>query len=111
MKAYMIVTNDELELPVKIDIFGAKAAADYLGIPEQTFRTCLHRDSWCRKTHRYKAVVDEDATIRLRAEHKAEMDAHWKNKRAFDPAYRERRRIRDRERWKKKREQRISQLR
>ena len=111
MKAYMIVTNDKFELPVKMDIFGAKAAADYLGIPEQTFRTCLHRDSWCRKTHRYKAVVDEDATIRLRAEHKAEMDAHWKNKRAFDPAYRERRRIRDRERWKKKREQRISQLR
>lgn len=50
MKAYMIVTNDELELPVKMDIFGAKAAADYLGIPEQTFWTCLHRDSWCRKT-------------------------------------------------------------
>lgn len=24
MKAYMIVTNDELELPVKMDIFGAK---------------------------------------------------------------------------------------
>ena len=54
-------------------------------------------------------MVDEDATIRLREEHKAEMDAHWKNKRAFDPAYRERRRIRDRERWIKKREQRISQ--
>lgn len=44
MKAYMIVTNDEFELPVKMDIFGAKAAADYLGIPEQTLRTCLHRD-------------------------------------------------------------------
>lgn len=43
MKAYMIVTNDELELPVAMDIFGAKAAADYLGIPEQTLRTCLHR--------------------------------------------------------------------
>jgi hypothetical protein len=94
----MIVTNDEFELPVKMDIFGAKAAADYLGIPEQTLRTCLHRDSWCRKTHRYKAVVDEDATIRIRAEHKAEMDAHWKYKRAFDPAYRERRHKYDRER-------------
>ncbi len=109
MKAYMIVTNDELELSVKMDIFGAKAAADYLGIPEQTFRTCLHRDSWCRKTHRYKAVVDEDATIRLRAERKSEMDAHWKYKRAFDPSYRERRHKYDRERWKQKREQRISQ--
>ena len=45
MKAYMIVTNDELELPVKMDIFGAKSAANYLGITEQKFRKCLHRNS------------------------------------------------------------------
>lgn len=37
MKAYMIVTNDELELPVKMDIFGAKAAADYLGSRNRHF--------------------------------------------------------------------------
>ena len=108
MKAYMIVTNDELALPVKMDIFGAKSAANYLGITEQKFRKCLHRNSWCRKG-RYKAVVDENATIRLRAQHKAEMDAHWKNKKAFDPAYREKKHKYDRERWKQEREQRISQ--
>lgn len=107
MKAYMIVTNDDLELPVATDIFGAKAAAAYLGIKEQSLRSCLHRGYWSRN-HKYKALVDDEATVRLQAQHKAEMDAHWNYKRAFDPAYRERRRQYDRERWRKKREQRIS---
>lgn len=101
MKAYMIVTNDEYEFPVAYDLFGAKAAAEYLGIAVRTFRKCICLNTWSQKA-KYKAVIDDEATVRLQTQHKAEMDAHWRYKRAFDPAYRARRSIYEKERWRKK---------
>lgn len=103
MKAYMIVTNDEYEFPVAHDLFGAKAAAEYLGMAVSTFRQCICLNTWSKKA-KYKAVIDDEATVRLQTQHKAEMDAHWRYKRAFDPAYRERRHRYDRERWRKRHE-------
>lgn len=101
MKAYMIVTNDEYEFPVAHDLFGAKAAAEYLGIEVSTLRKFLAGRPWSKKL-KYKVVIDEEATVRLRAQHKAEMDAHWRYKKAFDPAYRARKSIYEKERWRKK---------
>ena len=54
IKMYTIVTNDEYELPVAIDIKGAKSVADYLGISIQSLRHRIMRDRWSGK---YKAVV------------------------------------------------------
>lgn len=102
MKAYMIVTNDEYELPVAYDLFGAQDAAEYLGMAVSTFRKCISEcEPWSKKK-KYKALIDEEATARLQAQHKAEMDAHWRYKRAFDPEYRARRSIYEKERWRKK---------
>lgn len=46
IKMYTIVTNDEYELPVAMNIKGAKAVADYLGMTVQSVRHRLMRDSW-----------------------------------------------------------------
>lgn len=71
MKAYMIVTNDKYEFPVAFDIFGKKAAAEYLGIEMGCFESCMHRNSWSKK-HKYKAVVDEYGTLILQNDLKRE---------------------------------------
>jgi len=52
----MIITNDKFETPVKCDVIGAQAVADYLGISLQYLRRMLCGAApWSRK-HKYKAV-------------------------------------------------------
>lgn len=53
IKRYMIVTNDDAETTVAIDLVGAKSVADYLGMTVQSVRHRLMRDSW---KGRYKAI-------------------------------------------------------
>lgn len=62
IKTYMIVTNDEYELPVKRDLVGAKAVADYLGLSVNRVRKNLCTGVWNHK-QKYKAVVDESGTV------------------------------------------------
>lgn len=53
--AYMIVTNDEVELPVAYDIIGLVGVAKYLNIPLQNVYNYRHYGHWKGK---YKAVED-----------------------------------------------------
>lgn len=54
MKTYLIVTNDELEHPVK-EIVGSKEAAEFLGMARQTFS--IYVAHGFPKKHKFKAVV------------------------------------------------------
>lgn len=58
MKTYMIVTNDNLELPVSVEIVGAEAVAKKLGMPVNKLRQNLCRGF--SKRHKYKAIVVKD---------------------------------------------------
>lgn len=61
MKIYLIVTNDELELPVSEEITGAEEAAKRLGIKKQRLRRCL-----CEGfpvAYKYKAIIVSERTI------------------------------------------------
>lgn len=71
MKAYMIVTNDDLELPVASGIAGARAAAEFLEMTMQNFRRCLSSGHWSRY-RRYKAVVDELGTVEMQEQRREE---------------------------------------
>lgn len=53
-KIYMVVTNDQYELPVSGELVGAKSVADFIGLTVGTIRTNLSRDKWRGK---YKAVI------------------------------------------------------
>lgn len=55
MKTYMIVTNDEYELPISNEIVGAEETAKCLGIKTQRLRRCLVNGFPTKAT--YKAVV------------------------------------------------------
>ena len=60
-KVYMIVTNDEYEMPVKCDIIGAKAVSEYMGISLSYLRQMLcGAKPWVK---RYKAVVIDNANL------------------------------------------------
>lgn len=52
-KVYMIVTNDEYEQPVEMDIVGKQACCDYLGITPKILWLRLKSDKWFG---RFKAV-------------------------------------------------------
>ena len=45
-KVFMIVTNDEYEMPVFCDIVGKQAVADFIGISITQFSRCLKADRW-----------------------------------------------------------------
>lgn len=79
MKTYMIVTNDEYELPVGHDIVGAKAAAEYLGMTVQNFRRCLSSGRWS-KYRRYKAAVDEAGTEEMQERRKEERRKEYRRR-------------------------------
>lgn len=52
-KVFMIVTNDEYEIPVICDVVGKQAVADYLGIALTTLYKCIKADRWKGE---YKAI-------------------------------------------------------
>lgn len=52
-QVYMIVTNDEYEQPVEMDVVGKQACCDYLGITDKMLWYRLKKDKWYGK---YKAV-------------------------------------------------------
>ena len=79
MKTYMIVTNDEYELPVRLDIVGAKAAAEDLGMTVQNFRRCLSSGRWS-KYRRYKAAVDEAGTEEMQERRKEERRKEYRRR-------------------------------
>lgn len=58
MKTYMIVTNDEYELPISNEIVGAEETARYLGIKTQYLRRCLVNGF--PKKARYKVVITKE---------------------------------------------------
>ena len=62
MKTYMIVTNDEFEIPVKHDLKGAVQVAEYLGLSVNRVRKNLCTGIWNHKSE-YKAVVDESVIV------------------------------------------------
>lgn len=57
----MIVTNDEYETIVAMDLIGAKSVSEYLGLTVGTVRKYIHYGYWGH-TNRYKAVIDEYGT-------------------------------------------------
>lgn len=60
-KVYMIVTNDEYETPVKLDVIGVKKVAEFIGVSENKARLMLcGANKW--KTE-YKAVLVDDANL------------------------------------------------
>lgn len=63
-KVYMIVTNDEYETPVKCDIIGAKAVAEYMGI-SLSYLYCMVVGSkpWSIKL-KYKAICIGEAKLK-----------------------------------------------
>lgn len=61
MKTYMIVTNDEYELPVSDEIVGAKAVAEKLGIPLTRVRHGMTRGF--AKKAKYKVVVVKERQV------------------------------------------------
>lgn len=61
MKTYMIVTNDDLELPISVEIVGAEAVAEKLGMSVSTLRWSLCRGF--SKRRKYKAVIVKDKQI------------------------------------------------
>ena len=52
-KIYMIVTNDEHEYPVKLDVIGKKACCDFIGVSLKTFWKNTKSGLWSGK---YKAI-------------------------------------------------------
>lgn len=79
MKQYMIVTNDEYEVPVASGIAGARAAAEYLEMTMQNFRRCLSSGRWSRY-RRYKAVVDELGTVEMQESHREEKREEYRRR-------------------------------
>lgn len=53
---YNIVTNDEYELPVVMDIKGAEKVGEILGIPANMVRKRIWRGKWPKKCTK-KAIV------------------------------------------------------
>lgn len=45
-KVYMIVTNDEYEIPIYCDVVGRKAVADFIGMSETHLWYCIKNDKW-----------------------------------------------------------------
>lgn len=62
-KLYMIVTNDEYELPVKCDVVGAKAVADYMRISISYLRRMMCGSAPWSKKMSYKAVPTGEARL------------------------------------------------
>lgn len=60
-KVYMIVTNDKYETPVKSDVIGAKAVAEYMGISESYVRKMLC--GYKPFVGKYKAVLIGEANL------------------------------------------------
>ncbi len=62
-KIYMIVTNDEFEIPVKTDVIGAKAVAEFMGIESVSYlrQMMCGRKSWGKRA--YKALPMEEARL------------------------------------------------
>ena len=58
MKTYLIVTNDEFELPVSDEIVGSKEVAKELGMTLQRFHNCMC-NGFPRKAKRKAVVVEE----------------------------------------------------
>lgn len=77
IKTYMIVTNDEYELPVALDLVGAVRVAEYLGITVNRVRKCL----CCGWSHtaKYKAIVDETVEAMDPAERKREYEKRYRS--------------------------------
>lgn len=53
---YNIVTNDELETPLKCDLVGAKEVAEYLGMHWVSVNRCVRTGKWSH-LRRKKAVI------------------------------------------------------
>ena len=66
-QSYMIVTNDEYELPVTF-VLGISGIAEFLEVPEATVRTSLKR-GWSHLSQ-YKAIKEPD----VRTEKQKETD-------------------------------------
>lgn len=62
-KIYMIVTNDDFETPVKCDVIGAQAVADYMGVSLQYLREMLCGAKPWSKKQKYKAVCMGEAGL------------------------------------------------
>lgn len=56
---YMIVTNDTLELPVKIDIQGIVSLSVELNMNENTVRRCLRTEKWSH-LRKVKAIRQDE---------------------------------------------------
>jgi hypothetical protein len=70
MKTYIVVTNDEYELPVSEEIVGASATAEFLGIKKQRLRRCL-AEGFPKKA-KYKAVVVKERQVEDVEQHQKE---------------------------------------
>lgn len=74
-KTYMIVTNDIYELPVALDLSGAAAVAEFLGVTVNYVRKSLC-NGWSH-TVKYKAIVDDTVTVDP-AERKREYERQYR---------------------------------
>lgn len=80
IKTYMIVTNDDYELPVMTDIKGIEKISEEMQMSVQAIRHRLMRDSWKGK---YKVVVDTSVRYRRKT----------KNRNAYFVEYRRRKKM------------------
>lgn len=76
MKTYMIVTNDEYETPVKMDLVGTKAVAEYLGLSLTRVQHNLSSGSWGHIA-KIKAVEDESVIVDV-AKRNKEYGRRWR---------------------------------
>ena len=61
---YNIVTNDALELPVKCDVVGTAAVAEYLGMNKMTVSACICKNAWSHN-RKFKAVIVGETSNKL----------------------------------------------
>ena len=75
MKTYLIVTNDELEQPIK-EVVGSKSVADFLEMKMSTLKKYMMIGF--PKKHKFKAVVIKDMLYETEAEKKARHNWSYK---------------------------------
>lgn len=79
MKTYMIVTNDEYELPVAVGFVGMDAVAKWLGLNTSTVRGWVFRGAPIKSP--YKVEVIEERQIEDMEQHKRDYHREYSRKR------------------------------
>lgn len=75
MKTYMVVTNDNLELPVSGELIGADEVAEFCKVKVSTVRHWLCRG--CPKKQPHKVVVLSDRQIEDKEAYKRMYAKKW----------------------------------